>query len=415
MSFKIKVLAVLALCAVVLSLGACAVKIDPPKDLTPEQEAENMGFSIADYNGVIEVGSYEFLKVNINLNYEDQVKWSTNNPAVAVVDSAGRVDGVKVGKATITAHAKSATVDYEIEVIKAKKAVTSYSTAFTDNQDHVAVNTASNNGKKPYAILINEYNCSVTVFTYDINSKEQTYNKPVRSMVCSTGKKPLTKLNDKASWIMNEITDKSEWVMLSDNKYYHYASYIGEELMFQSAPYTSQNANSLVADEFNKIGTQATAKNIRLSAADAKWIYDNCDSGTMIRIVNSDNKSTFYPLGVPRAMKLTENSKSLKYDPTDSVKENPYNKLKPVITGADNTVVKVGRGFELLEGVVAVDTCSNDITDRIKMDGTINVNTEGKYVVSYIVTDDMNRTTRVDREIIVTYNPEDFTTVPATE
>lgn len=408
MSVKIKAVAMMLLCALVLSLSACAVKLDPPEDLTPEQEAENMGFSAADYNGVIEVGGYEFLKVNISLNYEDQVKWTTNNPAIAVVDSAGRVDGIKAGKATITAHAKSATVDYEIEVVKAKKATTSYSTAFTDNEDHVAVNKASNNDKKTYAILVNEYNCSVTVFTYDINSKEQTYNKPVRAMVCSTGKKALTKLNDDASWILNETTDKSEWVMLSDNKYYQYATYIGEELMFQSSPYESQDANSLIADEYNKIGTPATAKNIRLSVADAKWIYDNCDSGTMVRIVNTDYKRVYFPLGVPNAMKLTEDSKSLKYDPTDNVKENPYNKLKPVITGADNTAIKVGRGFDLLEGVTAVDTCSNDITDRIKMDGTINVNTEGKYIVSYTVTDDMNRTTRVDREIIVTYNPEDL-------
>lgn len=415
MSFKIKALAVLALCAMVLSLGACAVKLDPPVDLTPEQEAVNMGFSAAHYNGVIEVGGYEFLTVNISLNYEDQVKWSTNNPAVAVVDSAGRVDGVKVGKATITAHAKSATVDYEIEVVKAKKATTSYSTAFTDNEDHVQVNKAADNGKKPYAILINEYNCNVTVFTYDINTKDQNYNKPVRSMVCSTGKKPLTEFNDKTTWIYNETTDKAEWVMLSDNKYYHYATYIGEDLMFQSAPYKSQKVNSLIADEYNKIGTPATSKNIRLSAADAKWIYDNCDAGTMVRIVNTDNKNVYYPLGVPKSVMLTENSKSLKYDPTDSTKENPYNKLKPVITGADNTAVKVGRGFDLMEGVTAVDTCSNDITDRIKIDEKINFNTEGEYVVSYIVTDDMNRTTRVDREIIVTYNPENFTTVPEAE
>lgn len=407
MSVKIKAVAMMLLCALVLSLSACAVKLDPPEDLTPEQEAENMGFSAADYNGVIEVGGYEFLKVNISLNYEDQVKWSTNNPAIAVVDSAGRVDGVKAGKATITAHAKSATVDYEIEVVTAKKATTSYSTAFTDNEDHVAVNKASNNDKKTYAILVNEYNCSVTVFTYDINSKEQTYNKPVRAMVCSTGKKPLTETKEN-SWIKNEVTDKSEWVMLSDNKYYQYATYIGEELMFQSSPYESQDVNSLIADEYNKIGTPATAKNIRLSVADAKWIYDNCDSGTMVRIVNTDYNRVYFPLGVPNAMKLTEDSKSLKYDPTDNVKENPYNKLKPVITGADNTAIKVGRGFDLLEGVTAVDTCSNDITDRIKMDGTINVNTEGKYIVSYTVTDDMNRTTRVDREIIVTYNPEDL-------
>ncbi len=413
MSVKIKAVAAILLCIMLFSLSACAVKLDPPRDMTPEQEAENMGFSAADYNGRIEVGGYEFLKVNIKLDYADEVKWKTNNPAVAVVDSSGRVDGVKVGKATITAIAKTATIDYEIEVVKAGKTTTSYSTALTGNAEHVAANKAAGDTKNLYAIIINEYNCTVTVFTYDINSKNQYYNKAVRTMVCSTGTRPLTKKNDDATYISNEVTEKSEWVMLNDGKYYRYATYIGEELMFQSSPYKSQNENALIAEEYNKIGTHATAKNIRLSVADAKWIYDNCGIGTEIRIVNSDNKSTYYPLGVPKAMKLTENSKSLKYDPTDSSKNNPYTKLKPVISGADYTAVEVGKGFDLLQGVTAVDTCGNDITSKIKTDGTVNVNNEGTYVVSYYVTDDMNRSVRVDREVIVTDNIEAFTTAPA--
>lgn len=414
MSVKIKSIAMILLCGVLLSLSACAIRLDPPREMTPEQEAENMGFFAADYNGKIEVGGYEFLDVNIKLDYEDQVKWRSNNPAVAAVDSSGRVDGKKEGKATITAYAKSATVDYEIEVVKAGKTSLSYSTAFTDNADYVQVNKASDNGKKTYAILVNEYNCSVTVFTYDINTKDQIYNKPVRAMACSTGKKPLTTTKN-TSWILNETTEKSEWVMLSDNKYYRYATYIGEELMFQSSPYKSEKADSLIAEEYNKIGTPATAKNIRLSVADAKWIYDNCDEGTIVRIVNTPEKRTYFPLGVPEGMKLTEDSKSLKWDPTDSHKDNPYKKLGPVITGAEDKVVELGKGFDMLKDVTAVDTCGNDITDRITTVGNINVNTEGKYIVSYIVTDDMNRTERVDREIIVTDNIKAFTTAPSEE
>lgn len=413
MSVKIKVIAALLLCALLCSLSACAVRLDPPRDMTPEEEAYNMGFSGTEYNGKIRAGSYEFLKVNIKLDYEDQVKWSTNNPAVAVVDSNGRVDGVKEGKATITAHAKSATVDYEIEVVSALKTTTSYSTAITDNEKYVTANKTANSDKPLYAIIVNEHNCTVTVYTYDINAKDQYYNKPVRTMVCSTGKKTLTDKED-ATWVLNETTEKSQWVLLSDNNYYRYATYIGEELMFQSSPYKSESEDSLIAEEYNKIGTRATAKNIRLSVADAKWIYDNCQVGTTVRIINSDNKG-YFPLGVPKALKLTENSKSLKYDPTDSSKNNPYTKLKPSISGVDTTAVKVGKGFDLMQGVTATDTCGNDITSRITLDGTIDVNKEGSYIVSYYVTDDLNRSIRADREIIVTDNIEAFTSAPATE
>lgn len=423
MSVKIKLVCALLLCAVLLSLGACAVKIDPPAEISSEQEAINMGFSAVEHDGKIAAGSYEYLSVNIKLDYVDEVRWSTSNPEVAVVDSNGRVDGIKEGEATITATAKSATIDYAVVVTKAAKATTSYSTAFTDNEEYVEKNTAIISDKAPYAIIVNEYNCSVTVFTYDTDSETGYYNVPVRTMVCSTAKSPLVPFDDSEdtgekdnedNTIRESIGDKSEWVYLSDGKYYRWATYIGEDLMFQSAPYSKQDPASLISDEFNKIGTPATAKNIRLSAADAKWIYDNCDEGTQVRIVNSD-KTTFSPLGVPAAMPISETAKSLKWDPTDSTKGNPYLKVTPVISGADDVVIEVETGFDPYDGVTAVDTCGNDITSKITVDGDFDRNVEGRYVISYYVTDGMGRTTRADREITVTDDISKFTTAPKAE
>ncbi len=410
MSVKIRIISAFVLGALLLSLSACAVRIDPPRELTAEEEAFNMGFEAVEHDGKIEVGGYEYLKVNIKLDYENEVTWSTSDPEVAVVDSNGRVDGIKVGKAIVTATAKTATIDYEIEVTKAGKATTSYSTAFTDNQEYVRVNKL-NNEKDLYAITVNEANCCVTVYTYNAEGK---YTKPVRAMVCSISKSKKTIKDDDESWATDEIADKAEWVVLSDGNYYRYATYIGEELMFQSAPYTSESADALITEEYNKIGTPATAKNIRLSVADAKWIYDNCGEGTDVRIINSDY-SAYIPLGVPKSMKLTENSKSLKYDPTDSSKDNPYAKLKPVISGAEDIVIESEKGFDLFAGVTAVDTCGNDITEKITVDGDFNRNSEGRYVVSYYVTDAMCRTVRVDREITVVDDLSQYTTVPATE
>lgn len=409
MSVKIKIASVLLLCALVFSLSACAVRLDPPRQMTSVEEAQNMGFSAADYNGKIKVGEYEFLTVNIKLDYQDQVKWSTNNPAVAVVDSSGRVDGIKEGKATITAKAKTATVDYEIEVVKADQAVTSYSTAITANENYLKANLESGM-ENPYAIIINEDNCSVTVFT----NHGDNY-KAVRAMVCSTGKTQKTIKNDPESYVVYKTTDKAELVNLSDGKYYRYATYIGDDFMFQSSPYSSESPSSLIAEEYNKLGKPVSSKNIRLSVEDAKWIYDNCKEGTMVRVVNSTNKSTFYPLGVPDGMKLTENSKSLKWDPTDRSKDNPYAKLTPVISGVSDTVVKLETSIDLLEGVTAVDTCGNDISDKITVVSNINVNVEGEYVISYYVTDGMGRTARVDRNIVVTSDEKKLTTVPLTE
>ncbi|MDO4419397.1 MAG: DUF5011 domain-containing protein [Ruminococcus sp.] len=410
MSVKIRMISLLALCALLLSLSACAVRIAPPRDMTAEEEAVNMGFEAVEHDGKITVGGYEYLEVSIKLDYENEVKWSSSDPEVAVVDSNGRVDGIKVGKAIITATAKTATIDYEIEVTKADKVTTSYSTAFTDNQEYVKVNKQDSE-KDLYAITVNEANCCVTVYTYNAEGK---YTKPVRVMVCSTGKSKKTIEDDDESWVTNEITEKAEWVVLSDGNHYRYATYIGDELMFQSAPYSKDSEDSLITEEYNKIGTPATAKNIRLSVADAKWIYDNCNEGTDVRIINSDY-SAYTPLGVPTSMKLTENSKSLNWDPTDSSKNNPYTKLKPVISGAEDIVIEIEKGFDLFAGVTATDTCGNDITDKITVDGDFDRNVEGRYVISYYVTDVMGRNTRVDREITVLEDLSQYTTAPAVE
>lgn len=409
MSVKIKKLTAVFLCVLTFALSACAIRVAPPKELTAEEEAINMGFSAVEYSeGItVEVGGYTFLDVNIKLDYESEVKWSTSDPEIAVVDSKGRVDGVKAGKALITAKVKSASVDYEVEVVKAGKKTTSYTTAFTANESVADANMTLSSDKFTYAIIVNEYNCSVTVYTYSNNE----YTTPVRAMVCSTGKKPI--VADEEASFADVIGDKSEWVYLSDGKYYRYATYIGENLMFQSAPYSSESPDSVIAEEYNKIGTRATSKNIRLSVEDAKWIYDNCKEGTTVRIVNAPQKY-FYPLGVPEGVKLTENSKSLKYDPTDRDKNNPYNKLAPVISGADNVVIEAETGFDIYNGVTAADTCGNDITAKIRVEGEIDRNVEGRYVISYYVTDNLNRTTRVDREIIVTNNLQKYSeTAPA--
>lgn len=411
MSVKIKLIAAVILCGLLFSLSACAVRLDPPREMTSVEEATYMGFKAAEYNDKIKVGGYEFLKVNIKLDYEDEVKWFTDNPEVAVVDSNGRVDGIKEGKAIITAKAKTAAIDYEIEVVKAGKAVTSYSTAITANEDYLKLNKANEGDKNLYAIIVNEHNCTVTVYTYGGDN----YNKPVRTMLCSTSKTPKTIKNDKDSFLYYEVADKAEWVYLNDSKYYRYATYIGEDLMFQSTPYTDEDAGALIADTYNKLGSAVTAKNIMLSAADAKWIYDNCNEGTLVRIVNADESTNHTPLGVPKGMKLTENSKSLKYDPTDNSEDNPYIKLKPEIFGVSDTVIELETGIDLLQDITAVDTCGNDITDKITVDGSINVNKEGKYVVSYYARDNMGRTARVDREVVVTSDESLLTASPEKE
>ena len=60
---------------------------------------------------------------------------------------------------------------------------------------------------------------------------------------------------------------------------------------------------------------------VRLTVADAKWIYDNCSIGTAVYFY--DNAGNPGPLGKPKAKKLSNNSMGY-WDPTDPSPGNPW-------------------------------------------------------------------------------------------
>lgn len=407
MSVKNRITAVLALCAIVLSLGACAVKLDPPAEMSSEDEALNMGFAAVEYNSKIEVGGYQYLDVEIKLNYEKEVRWSSDNPEVAKVDSNGRVDGLKVGKCVITAKAKSATIDYEIQVVKAKETEQSYSTAITANDRFVKGNTASANDKSLYGMVIDLYSNSATAFTYDSEGK---YNKPVRAMLCSTGK-------DGATPVMETTTgEKSEWVE-GDNKYYRYATALGDDIMLCSTAYSAESPDALLYEEFNRLGSHTKDSNVYFALSDAKWIYENLTEGSKIRIIDPEPEysSRYSPLGVPEKLTITDASVSKNWDPTGDDENNPYAKMLPEFSGVDDIYIEAQTGFDPLAGVFAIDICGNDITSRVMVDGDFDRNRLGSYIVSYYATDSLGRIKRHDRQITVVRDLSEITTQSATE
>lgn len=68
-------------------------------------------------------------------------------------------------------------------------------------------------------------------------------------------------------------------------------------------------------------GTSASAGCIRLTVQDAKWIYDNCKSGTTVEFYSSNEPG---PLGKPESAKIEEYEELRDWDPTDSDENNPW-------------------------------------------------------------------------------------------
>lgn len=320
-----------------------------------------------------------------NLSY-----WTSSDESIVTVDSGGRIDAVKIGTATVTAyfgdHEKH---EREITVTEAKKeTVDTHTTAITANQDILNANKNNSNGINLYKICVNRKQNCVTVYTYDSNNK---YTVPVRAMICSCGKQ-----NGNETITGNYVMyGKYKWLGLLNNVQGHYVSGISGDYLFHSVPYDNQSADTLEAEEFNKLGVYASLGCVRLASSDTKWIYENCPNGTEISIFDSDEAG---PLGKPESIKITD--LNCGWDPTDDNKDNPYNSLKPKIYGAEDIKINAGDDFSPISGVTALDTCSNIVTDKISITENVITSRVGTYKVTYSVTDALHRT--AEKTITVT-------------
>lgn len=64
--------------------------------------------------------------------------------------------------------------------------------------------------------------------------------------------------------------------------------------------------------------------------------------------------------------------------------ETPQN--APTLTGVNDKTIKVGDSFDPLSGVKASDKTDGDLTSKIKVSGTVDTSKEGKYEITYSVT-----------------------------
>lgn len=122
------------------------------------------------------------------------------------------------------------------------------------------------------------------------------------------------------------------WRPLFGNVYGQYATQITGNILFHSVPYTEPNNSSLEYWEYDKLGTSASMGCVRLTTQNAKWIWDNCVTGTKVTFYNNSNPG---PLGKPTEAKISWNEECRNWDPTDPSSNNPwktYNSQKPQTT-----------------------------------------------------------------------------------
>lgn len=152
-----------------------------------------------------------------------------------------------------------------------------------------------------YVIKVNKQMNCVTIYAKDGNNG---YIIPVKAMICSTGYATPTGTFSTPA--------KYRWHTLMGPSYGQWCTRIYKSFLFHSVFYNGyNNNNALSVNAYNKLGITASHGCVRLTAGDAKWIYDNCKLNTKVIIYNSSSAG---PLGKPSAYKLPSWHT---WDPTD--------------------------------------------------------------------------------------------------
>ena len=320
-----------------------------------------------------------------------QVEFVSSDEKVVRVDSSGRADALSEGEASVTASSNgfSAVCDFKVEGKAEITRPDEITTAITANEDVLTENQKSSKSGL-YSITVNRRTNTVTVYTYDKNKK---YTVPVRAMVASCG----TKGDDITPTGDYHIYFKENWHGLYGNVYGMYVSGFQGPYLFHSIPYAkSGHHDTLKVDEFNKLGENASQGCVRMMVSDVNWIFKNCPMNTPVKVIDDSEKAD--PLGTPATVKI---SGTVKWDPTDPDKRNPYLDKMPEILGAKDRTMKKGEEFKAFDGITAKDICGNDITIKLEMMGSVLTDKPGEYYVTYSVTDDFSLKTSVTVCVIV--------------
>jgi len=157
-----------------------------------------------------------------------------------------------------------------------------------------------------YQIKINRQMNCITVYARDTNGG---YIIPVVSFVTSTG---LNNKTPAGTFLSRRL---GTWWTLIGPSYGQYVTQITGNYLFHSVPYNVRgNKYTLKEGYYRKLGNHASAGCVRMTTADAKWIYDNIPNGTTVIIYDSGNVG---PFDKPVAQAPAYRNGYGWYDPTD--------------------------------------------------------------------------------------------------
>jgi len=131
----------------------------------------------------------------------------------------------------------------------------------------------------PYFVEVDVNNQVTKVYTPDQNGE---YTNLIKTFICSTGTKGYP--SDLGVWTLSGR--RALWATFPTwgGGTAQYWTKINESIAFHSVMYVDYDPMQLVKSSYNNLGNRASHGCIRLTVADAKWIYDNCREGVKVWI-----------------------------------------------------------------------------------------------------------------------------------
>lgn len=130
----------------------------------------------------------------------------------------------------------------------------------------------------PFHIVVDVTNQVVTVYGRD---EAGEYTVVVRQMICSTGTRKNP--SDVGDWVLSGR--KTKWCYFPKwGDYARYWTKINSSIAFHSVIYNSVDTMDLSVKSYKNLGNRASHGCVRLTVADAKWVYDNVPAGVVVTI-----------------------------------------------------------------------------------------------------------------------------------
>ena len=221
-------------------------------------------------------------------------------------------------------------------------------------------NKTNNIKKNKYYIKVNYGAQVVNIYTYDEKGK---YTVPVKAFICSTG------IETPTSGVY-KVPAKIKWCYMYGDVYAQYCTQIVGNILFHSVPYLQRSNDTLEYWAYDKLGTKDSLGCVRLTAIDAKWIFDNIPYGTQVEFYSDSNPG---PLGKPTAKKISNAPENLrKWDPTDPDTRNPWRTYKPENENHENNNEISNETSNTVNNTETTNTTNNTINNTTNNQEDIN-------------------------------------------